>query len=207
MIKSGENMILTEEARVNMKHDAAIAYGKFLDALGFDWEHDPNMTGTPMRVAKMMVDELAKGCYSDQPRSTTFENVDSYDGMVFQGNIDVKSFCSHHILPFIGKAHVAYIPGADGKIIGLSKLNRIVEYFARRPQVQENLTMQIHQYINTLLPENKGVAVAIEAMHTCVSLRGIQQDSTMKTSRLSGGFKDNPETRAEFYDFIRNLKD
>jgi GTP cyclohydrolase I len=123
---------------------------------------------------------------------------------VFQGNIEVKSICSHHHLPFVGKAHVAYLPG--DKVIGLSKLNRIVEWFARRPQVQENLTMQIHDYINKVCEGNNGVAVMIEANHMCACIRGVKHDSTMMTSKLSGAFLNRPEVREEFYDFVKRLK-
>ena len=142
-----------------MIEEAAEHYGKYMTALGFHWEDDPNSADTPKRVAKAFVNDLAEGCYTDPPRITAFDNVDQYDGLVFQGNITVHSFCSHHHLPFIGHAHVAYIPGKDGKVIGLSKINRIVEWFARRPQVQENLTMQIHKHMDKVCEGNKGVAV------------------------------------------------
>lgn len=187
---------------------AAEAYAAYMDALGFDWRTDPNSSETPMRVAKAFVNDLAVGCYDDPPKITAFDNVDGYDGVVFQGNITMHSFCSHHHLPFIGKAHVAYIPGRTGKVIGLSKLNRIVEWFARRPQVQENLTMQIHKHINTVCTENRGVAVLVEANHMCACIRGVKHDSMMKTARMSGAFLDNKDvnTRQEFYDFVRDLK-
>jgi len=127
--------------------------------------------------------------------------------MVFQGNITVNSFCSHHHLPFVGFAHVAYLPAADGKVIGLSKLNRIVEYYARRPQVQENLTMQIHGHIDRVTEGNKGVAVMVEADHMCACVRGVKHQSTMKTSRVTKCFLDNDDnSRAEFYSFITDLK-
>ena len=186
---------------------ASIKYGEFLNELGFDWQSNPNMAETPTRVAKMMVQDICKGLFTDEPKITVFENLDVYDGMVFQGNIDVKSLCSHHFLPFFGKAFLAYIPGPSNKILGLSKLNRIVDYFSRRPQVQENLTMQIHNYLEELLVDSLGIAVVIEAQHTCVSHRGIGQESTMKTSKLSGVFMDNDNiSRQEFYNFINDLK-
>ena len=185
---------------------AAKHYGEYMTALGTDWKNDPNSSDTPMRVAKAFVNDLAQGCYMAPPKITAFDNLDKYDGMVFQGNIDVKSFCSHHHLPFIGKAHVAYIPSEDGKVIGLSKLNRIVEYFARRPQVQENLTMQIHDYINTTCTGNKGVAVMVEAGHLCACVRGVRHDSTMMTSKMSGAFIQDGTTRNEFYRFVDKLK-
>jgi GTP cyclohydrolase I len=126
--------------------------------------------------------------------------------MVFQGDINVKSICSHHHLPFTGKAYVAYLPSPNGKVIGLSKLNRVVDYFCRMPQVQENLTEQISAYLNATCEGNLGVAVVIEAGHQCACLRGIQHDSTMMTSKLTGAFKADAATRDEFYKFIGYLK-
>ena len=195
----------TKEEKQAMIIAAASHYGAYMTALGIDWENDPNSSDTPMRVAKAFVNDLAQGCYEDAPKITAFDNLDKYDGIVFQGNIDVKSFCSHHHLPFIGYAHVAYIPSEDGKVIGLSKLNRIVEYFARRPQVQENLTMQIHEYINTVCEGNKGVAVMVGANHMCACVRGVRHDSTMMTSKMSGAFLIDPAARNEFYRFVDKL--
>ena len=197
----------TQADREQIISNAAKAYEAYMDALGFDWRNDPNSSDTPRRVAKAFVNDLAEGCYSDPPKITAFDNVDQYDGLVFQGNIKTNSFCSHHHLPFIGETHVAYIPGRDGKVIGLSKLNRIVEWFARRPQVQENLTMQIHRHIDKVCEGNKGVAVLVSANHMCACVRGVKHDSTMKTARMSGAFLDKTDlTRQEFYDFVRDLK-
>tara|TARA_X000001382_G_scaffold128108_1_gene117085 strand:- start:952 stop:1587 length:636 start_codon:yes stop_codon:yes gene_type:complete len=201
------NLPRTEDEKEAIIEKAAAAYEKYMDALGFDWRNDPNSADTPRRVAKAFVNDLAEGCYSLPPKITAFDNVDKYDGLVFQGNIKVNSFCSHHHLPFIGQAHVSYIPGKDGKVIGLSKINRIVEWFSRRPQVQENLTMQIHNYMNEVCKDNKGIAVLVSANHTCAGLRGVKHDSIMKTARMSGAFLDKTDlTRQEFYDFIRDLK-
>lgn len=202
-ILSNGNCPLKKEEREYRIDLAAQFYGQFLSAMGFDWENDPNMKETPLRVSKAYINELFEGCFSEPPKITAFENTLGYDGIVFQGKIDIKSTCSHHALPFLGHAHVAYIPGS--KVIGLSKLNRIVEWFARRPQIQEGLCMQIHDYLNEVCEGNKGIAVVIEANHTCASCRGVQHDSIMKTAKLSGAFKDNIETRNEFYEFVRNL--
>ena len=198
----------TDEEKEMIILKAADAYAQYMDALGFDWRNDPNSSETPHRVAKAFVNDLAEGCYAIPPKITAFDNVDKYDGLVFQGNITMHSFCSHHHLPFIGHAHVTYIPGRDGKVIGLSKLNRIVEWFARRPQVQENLTMQIHRHIDEVCEENKGVAVMVEANHMCACVRGVKHNSVMKTARMSGAFLDKHDinTRQEFYDFVRDLK-
>lgn len=179
------------------------AYGEFLKALGFDWQNEPHMKDTPRRVTKAWVNDLACGCYQPEPKITAFENDGQYDGMVCQTNIPVVSMCAHHNLPFHGYAHVAYIPDPIGKVIGLSKLNRIVDHFSRRPQVQETLNMQIAEYIDKLCVGNKGVAVMIEANHTCCSLRGIRHNSTMRTARMSGAFHEiGDNSRSEFYKFV-----
>jgi len=203
---ANDNNPLNDAEKATMITNAANAYEKFMDALGINWRNDPNSSDTPNRVAKSFINDLAEGCYTDPPKITTFDNNAKYDGIVFNGNIDVKSFCSHHHLPFIGKAHVAYIPDPNGQIIGLSKMNRAVEFFARRPQVQEALTMQIHDFLNEIISGNQGVAVVIEANHMCACVRGVKHDSTMMTSKVSGAFKHHPETREEFYDFINRLK-
>lgn len=200
------NVPLTEKEKQEMIKEAAVYYGKYMDVLKIDWKNDPNSKDTPYRVATAFVNDLAQGVYSRPPKITAFDNIDNYDGMVFQGNIKVQSLCSHHHLPFIGYGHVAYIPTQEGKVIGLSKLNRIVEFYVRRPQVQENLTMQIHDHINKVCEENQGVAVMIEAKHMCTCIRGIKHDSIMKTAKLSGSFFDDGLPREEFYDFIRDLK-
>ena len=201
------NKPLKEQEMENMIEEAAEHYGRYMTALGFDWKNDPNSEDTPIRVAKAFVNDLAEGVYTDPPKITAFDNVDGYDGIVFEGNIKLNSFCSHHHLPFIGYAHVAYLPTPEGKVIGLSKLNRIVEFYARRPQVQENLTMQIHEHIDTVCERNEGVAVMLEANHMCTCIRGVKHDGVMKTSKLSGAFRDSAElARTEFYDFIKELK-
>ena len=199
------NMPLTDEEKQEMIKEAAKHYGRYMDAMRIDWRKDPNSEDTPMRVAKAFVNDLAEGCYNEEPKITAFDNLDKYDGMVFQGNIKVNSFCSHHHLPFVGVAHTAYIPDENGKIIGLSKLNRIVEFYSRRPQVQENLTMQIHNHINGVVEKNKGVAVMVEANHMCACVRGVRHDATMKTTKLTQAFKTS-DPRQEFYNFIRDLK-
>ena len=200
------NKPLKKQEMENMIEEAAEHYGRYMTALGFDWKNDPNSEDTPIRVARAFVNDLAEGVYSDPPKITAFDNIDKYDGIVFQGNIKLHSLCSHHHLPFIGNAHVAYLPSVDGKVIGLSKLNRIVEFYARRPQVQENLTMQIHGHIHKECTQNIGVAVMIEANHMCACVRGVKHDSIMKTAKLSGKFKDTDRAREEFYNFIKDLK-
>lgn len=195
---------LTKQQRIEA---AALAYESFMDLILPDWREDPNSKDTPKRVAKMFINELYNGIYGPDPKITSFPNVDKYDGIVFSGRIEVKSQCSHHHMPFFGQAYIAYIPESNGKIVGLSKLNRITDFFSRRPQVQENLTMQIHKEIERLIEKTKGVAVHIEAYHTCVNHRGVNQNSIMKTTKLSGLFFTNEiGTRDEFYRFIADSK-
>jgi len=188
----------TEEERQAIIDKATKAYEAYLDALGFDWRNDPNRTDTPRRVAKAFVNDLATGCYDSPPKVTSFPS-DGYDGIVSQCNIPVKSLCSHHHLAFTGVAHVAYIPSLEGRVIGLSKLNRIVEFFARRPQIQEGLTIQIHNAIDEVCEKNQGVAVVVKAQHTCACLRGVKHDGCyMVTSKLSKDFMDDSKTRKSF---------
>ena len=200
---ANHNIPKTAEEKEQIIENASKIYEQYLDALGFDWRNDPNSADTPRRVVKAFVNDIARGCYDEPPKITAFDNVDGYDGIVCQNNIKVVSLCSHHHAAFTGVAHVAYIPSKNGKVIGLSKLNRIVDWFARRPQVQENLTMQIHEHIDKICTNNKGVAVMIEANHTCCSNRGIKHDSTMRTARMSGAFLDEKDqSRNEFYKFV-----
>lgn len=180
------------------------AFEQVLTALGYDWENDPNMKDTPKRVAKMFVNETTTGTYDAPPRITTFTNTSGYKGVVVQKSIEVKSLCSHHLQPFIGKAYVAYIPG--NVVAGLSKLNRVVEFFARRPQLQEQLTQQVHDFINMTFPDNKGVAVYISCQHLCCKIRGVNDDSEMDTAVLSGAFEDEGSARAEFYSIINSSR-
>jgi GTP cyclohydrolase I len=207
LIQSNGNIVLSEKQRDEMKLKAEIAYGQFLDALRFDWKNDVQMKETPMRVAKMYVDELFRGCYTNIPDLKEFDNEGGYDGMVFSGGIDLFSTCAHHSVVFFGKAYIGYLPSPIGKVVGLSKLNRIVDFYSRRPEIQESLTMQIHSHLNKVLTGNFGVAVLLEAAHMCVRSRGVKQNSTMITSKLSGGFLDpDGASRKEFYDNIQYTK-
>ena len=177
-------------------------FKEFLETLGYNVSEDPNMYDTPKRVVKMYMKEICKGTYEAPPKVTVFPNQSNYDGIVFEGGIKIKSLCSHHLAFIKGKAYVAYIPG--NKIIGLSKINRIVDWFARRPQLQERMTSQIHEYLDKLLEGNRGVAVLIEANHSCVSMRGIEDELAYTTTcKLSGAFLDNiDKSRDEFYKMV-----
>lgn len=175
-------------------------FTKIMEVLGLDLEDD-SLTDTPKRVAKMYVNEIFYGLdYSKFPKVTTVENKFDCDEMVLEKGVNVQSNCEHHFIVIDGKAAVAYIP--DEKVLGLSKINRIVEFFAKRPQVQERLTNQIHGALKYIL-ETENVAVIINAQHFCVKSRGIEDVNTSTvTSRLSGGFKDDPSLRAEFMSLV-----
>jgi GTP cyclohydrolase I len=188
--KSNGNVPRTEEEIENMIKEATVHYGKFLEAVGFDYKADPQTIDTPKRVSKAWLKDLIIGSVSNEPNITTFPNEENYDGLVVQGGIPVTSMCAHHNLAFTGYATVAYLPGEQ--VVGLSKLNRIVEWFSRRPQMQESLTQQIHDYIANKL-DCGSVAVSIACKHTCCSHRGIKHPSVMTTNKFSGAFmeKDN----------------
>ena len=190
---------LTEKEKWSMVDDAAEAYGKFLDALGCDWRNDPNSADTPRRVAKAYVFDLWKGRY-DAPTEITAFPSDGYDGIVQESNIPVTSMCSHHHQTIGGKVSIAYVPSKDGKVVGLSKLNRIVEHFGRRGAIQEQLTVAIHNAIDKICEGNLGVAVMIDATHNCVSCRGVKHHgASMQTAKLTGCFLNEDSARAEFY--------
>jgi GTP cyclohydrolase I len=127
--------------------------------------------------------------------------------MVYSGGIDIKSTCAHHGVSFFGICHIAYLPSPKGYIVGLSKLNRIADFFSKRPTVQEDLTMEIHDYVNKICKDNLGCAVLLSCSHLCCRNRGVNQNSIMKTSKMSGEFlKDKSLSRQEFYDFVKDYK-
>jgi GTP cyclohydrolase I len=177
--------------------------GQLLKELGEDPGRD-GLLATPARVAKAM--RFFSTGYSQNPvqilNNALFEV--SYDEMVIVKDIDFYSLCEHHMLPFFGRAHVAYLP--NGKVVGLSKIPRLVEMFSRRLQVQERLTTQIAETLETVL-EPKGVAVVVEAIHLCMMMRGVaQQNASAITSSMRGSFESDPKTRAEFMGLIRHEK-
>lgn len=171
-----------------------------LTTLGMDLTDD-SLQGTPKRVAKAFVNELFMGLNpKNKPKPSTFDNNYNYGEMLVEKNIVVYSTCEHHLLPIIGRAHVAYI--SDGKVIGLSKMNRIVEYFAKRPQVQERLTMQVVQAMQEALGV-QDVACVIDAKHLCVNSRGIKDiESSTVTAEFGGKFKEK-DTKREFLDYLK----
>ncbi len=174
-------------------------FAEIMDTLGLD-RNDDSLSGTPRRVAKMYVKEIFSGLNPENfPDIKLFDNKYNYDQMLVEKNIVFYSNCEHHFVPIIGKAHVAYI--SSGKVIGLSKINRIVQHFAKRPQVQERLTMQISNAMKRAL-ETEDVAVLIDATHLCVSSRGVKDvNSSTVTSHFTGQFA-NEEKKNEFLKYL-----
>jgi GTP cyclohydrolase IA len=185
---------LSDLEKQHMIEDAATAYGQFLTALGCDWKNDPNSDNTPMRVAKAYVNDLWKGRYSAMSPITSFPS-DGYSGIVLEKNIPLVSQCSHHHQTIQGTVHIAYIPGENGRVVGLSKLNRVVDHFGRRGAIQEQLTVAIHKAVNKICEGNIGVMVMIQGTHNCVACRGVKhQGASMMTSEISGVFADHTRT-------------
>jgi GTP cyclohydrolase I len=195
---------LTDEEKKQMIEEAAEHFGKFLDALKCDWRNDPNSIETPHRVAKAYVKDLWAGRYNGFTEITSFPS-DGYDGVIIERNIDLTSMCSHHHQTIKGVVHIGYVAGKEGRVIGLSKLNRIVEHFGRRGAIQEQLTAAIHQAVDKVCESNKGVIVTVVASHNCVSCRGIKhQGAAMVTTKASGVFMDNNnQARQEFFDSLK----
>jgi len=204
--KSNGNLPRTEAEIESMITEAASAYANFLTAVGFDYTADRQTVDTPRRVAKAWLKDLIVGSITPEPNITVFPNDENYDGLVIQSGIPIVSMCAHHNLAFTGYATVAYVPAEN--VIGLSKLNRIVEWFARRPQMQESLTQQIHDYVADKMT-CESVAVSIACKHTCCSHRGIKHPSVMTTNKFSGVFMEpNNMIRDEFLQAImKNGKD
>ncbi|MEX0994537.1 MAG: GTP cyclohydrolase I FolE [Balneolaceae bacterium] len=188
---------LSEEEKIEIIQEH---FKEIMQTLGLDLE-DESLKGTPYRVAKMYVKEIFKGLNPEnKPVAKKFINKYEYGDMLVEKNIQVTSFCEHHFLPFIGKAHVGYF--SNGNVIGLSKINRIVNHYSRRPQVQERLTLQIaNELVDALETEN--VAVFIESKHLCVSTRGIQDvTSSTVTSEFRGKFKE-ADIQRKFIEYIK----
>jgi GTP cyclohydrolase I len=175
-----------------------------MKTLGLDLSDD-SLIETPKRVAKMYVNEIFWGLdYEAFPKCTTVDNKMKYDEMVVERNVNVQSNCEHHFVVIDGVATVAYIP--NQKVLGLSKINRIVEYFSKRPQIQERLTEQVFHALSFIL-ETENVAVVVDAQHYCVKSRGVEDvGSSTVTSKLGGCFKNEPAVRAEFMNIVNNCK-
>jgi len=174
---------------------------KSMEILGLDLKHD-STRDTPKRVTKMWVNEIFSSLREKPPKMTVFDAPS--DSMVTEIGITVRSMCEHHFMPIYGRCHIAYIP--DKKVLGLSKLNRAVDYFCRMPQIQERLTDDIAKFLKGHL-KTEDVAVVIDSDHFCVKMRGIKDDNSLtRTTILGGRFKDNPEVRQEFFAAIPRMK-
>ena len=181
------------------KERIAQLFHEIMDVMGLDLTDD-SLKGTPERVAKMYIDEIFSGLNPEnKPKVALFDNKYQYNQMLVEKNITFYSNCEHHFVPIIGKAHVAYI--SSGKVIGLSKLNRIVQYYAKRPQVQERLTNQIAEDLKQILGTND-VAVIIDAKHLCVSSRGIKDDTSATVTSFYGGAFNSPSKITELLNYI-----
>jgi GTP cyclohydrolase I len=188
---------LSSDEKINIIKDDV---QHIMETLGLDLSDD-SLKGTPNRVAKMFVNEIFGGLDpAKKPKASTFENKYQYGEMLVEKNITLYSTCEHHFLPIVGRAHVAYI--SNGTVVGLSKMNRIVDYFAKRPQVQERLTIQIVKELQKIL-NTKDVACVIDAKHLCVNSRGIRDiESSTVTSEFGGKFKEK-DCKREFLDYIQ----
>ena len=195
---------LTDKEKSEMIDNATAAYARFLEALDCDWQDDPNSSDTPRRVAKAYVNDLWAGRYTPMGDITSFPS-DGYDGIVIERNIPVTSMCSHHHQTIKGVVHVGYVVGVEGRVIGLSKLNRIVELFGRRGAIQEQFTSAVHNAVDKVCENNKGVIVTVVGTHNCVSCRGVKHDgASMVTTKASGVFMKNENlARKEFFDSIK----
>ncbi len=176
---------------------------QIMEELGLDMTDD-SLQGTPHRVAKMFIQEIFSGLNpANKPKISVFENSYNYDKMLVEADITFNSTCEHHFLPIIGKAHIGYV--SSGKVIGLSKLNRIVDYYSRRPQVQERLIMKIFNELKSVLV-TEDVIVVMEAKHLCVSSRGINDESSYTSTIQYGGIFNEKENRNDFFNLIQQKK-
>ena len=183
------------------KQRIALLFEEIMDVMGLDLTDD-SLKGTPERVAKMYIDEIFSGLNpANKPKIALFDNKYQYNQMLVEKNISFYSNCEHHFVPIYGKAHVAYI--SSGKVIGLSKLNRIVQYYSKRPQVQERLTNQIAEDLKNIL-ETEDVAVIIDAKHLCVSSRGIKDESSATVTSYYGGQFNNASKIAELQNYLKD---
>lgn len=190
-----------EMSNQEKKERIAILFSEIMDVLGLDLTDD-SLQGTPNRVAKMYIEEIFSGLDpKNKPKVALFDNKYQYNQMLVEKNITFYSNCEHHFVPIIGKAHIAY--KSSGKVIGISKLNRIVQYYAKRPQVQERLTNQIANELKTVL-ETEDVAVIIDAKHLCVSSRGVKDDTSSTVTTYYGGEFNTAAKISELQNYLNN---
>lgn len=191
--------VLEPAEKAQMIARASAKLEELFDILQLDCKNDHNMQETPVRVARMLVEDLMYGRYNAPPAVTEFENVERYDQLLVTGPIEVRSTCAHHLMPIFGQAFIGVLPSPDGKIIGLSKYDRIVHYFSARLQIQEELVAQIGKYIVDVT-EPRGLAIRISAVHMCKTQRGVRagMDSRMINSAFYGEFLTDPNLKAAF---------
>ncbi len=201
-LTSSESPIRSDAFNKSDEEKMQIVEKHFFDImheLGLDMTDD-SLQGTPHRVAKMYIQEIFSGLDpKNKPKVSTFENEYHYNKMLVEANITFNSTCEHHFLPIFGRAHVGYV--SSGRVIGLSKLNRIVDYFSRRPQVQERLIMQIFNDLKVAL-DTENVIVVMEAKHLCVSSRGIKHESSFTSTIQYGGIFNEKENRNDFFNMV-----
>lgn len=190
---------LDDAERALMMAQAAVKIEELFDVLRIDHRNDHNTMETPARVAKMFVEEILRGRYAAPPKITEFENAQAYDQLIVTGPIEVRSTCAHHLMPIFGCAYVGILPAKDGRIIGLSKYDRIVDYFASRLQIQEELVKQIGQYIMEMTSP-RGLAIRVSAVHMCKTQRGVKATtaSRMINSAFFGAMQEDQALKNEF---------
>lgn len=195
----GLDRALSADEQSAMISSAAIKLEELFDVLQIDHRHDHNTRETPQRVAKMFVTEIMKGRYSAPPEITEFDNVQEFDHLLVTGPIEVRSTCAHHLMPIYGQAYIGVLPSAEGKIIGLSKYDRIVDYFASRLQIQEEMVKQIGHYI-VAKTAPRGLAVRVTAVHMCKTHRGVRANhkGRMVTTAYFGEMASDPQLKQEF---------
>lgn len=192
---------LLEEERDEALARMTYHFGAIFDILGYDWRRDTNMHGTPRRMAKWWLDEMLVGTFSEKPKVTDFENVLNYDELIKIPGIRIVSTCAHHGLPFMGYVFLGIFPGKGTRLLGLSKYARISQWYARRFQIQEDLTMQLSNEFQELL-KPAGLGVTVSCRHTCCSLRGVGDTSmSMETSRMTGLLR-RPSLKHEFVSHV-----
>jgi GTP cyclohydrolase I len=196
--------VVTEKDLEKIESDVAENFEKVLQSLYIDTKKDHNTKETAKRVAKMFVHETFYGRYQPKPRVTAFPNASSYDELYMTGPIRIRSTCAHHFQPIVGNCWIGVFPGEN--VIGLSKFNRLVDWIVRRPQIQEEMTVQIADLIES---ETKaaGVAVVVKAEHMCLTHRGVNEhESDMTTSVMRGVFKQDPALKSEFLQLLKGMK-
>lgn len=202
-MKANDNLsnILTEDDIKDIQQDVENACVSLLEALRIDYQNDHNTQDTPKRMAKMYVQEIFKGRYLPRPKITTFPNYKKLDELYSVGPISVRSMCSHHFVPIIGKVWIGVIPNET--LIGLSKFNRIVDWVGSRPQIQEECVVQIADELENII-KPKAIGVIMKASHMCMSLRGVKDnDCDMTTSVMRGLFMENNDARTEFLNIMK----